>query len=122
MRRFIFISVAVLFVVAALRSDTFGRGFGGFGGFHGGGFGGFHAGGYGGGFWRFSRRRRRSRRLSRGQLRRGRRIPPPGVFEGGGYDAGSFGARPTDTTSGDLREAAITRAASAGRRIPRRRS
>ena len=49
MKRYILLSVAATVVVAALHSDAFGRGFGGFGGFHGGGgFGGFHAGGYGG--------------------------------------------------------------------------
>ena len=54
MKRCIILGVVAIFALAATEFETFGRGFGGMGGFHGGGFGGgslggFHAGGFGGG-------------------------------------------------------------------------
>ena len=63
MKRSILLFIVVIFGMATIQGAAFGRGFGGFGGFHGGGgfggfraggfhagdFGGFHAGGFGGG-------------------------------------------------------------------------
>ena len=50
MKRSILFFIVVILGMSTIQGAAFGRGFGGFGGFHGGGgFGGFHASGFGGG-------------------------------------------------------------------------